>query len=41
MRELTDLLGRHPESLLRGRPDDPKPATAGARVPVNGQESSP
>jgi paraquat-inducible protein B len=39
MRELTDLLGRHPESLLRGRPDDPKPA--GAHVPVHTQESTP
>ena len=41
VRELTDLLGRHPESLLRGRPDDPKPAPAGARLPANTQESSP
>jgi paraquat-inducible protein B len=41
VRELTDLLGRHPESLLRGRPDDPKPAPAGARSPMNRQESSP
>jgi len=41
LRELTDLLGRHPESLLRGRPDDPKPASARVRVPTNTQESSP
>ncbi|MBN8764899.1 MAG: mammalian cell entry protein [Thiobacillus sp. SCN 64-317] len=26
LRTLTDLLGRHPESLLRGRPNDPRPA---------------
>lgn len=41
LRELTDLLGRHPESLLRGRPDDPQPAAAGVRVPTNTQESLP
>lgn len=39
VRELTDLLGRHPESLLRGRPEDPQPA--GARVPAHTQESAP
>jgi len=41
LRELTDLLGRHPESLLRGRPDDAKPARDGGRAPSNTQESSP
>lgn len=41
LRELTDLLGRHPESLLRGRPEASKPAPTGARAPTNTRESSP
>ena len=28
MRALTELLGRHPEALIRGRPTDPVPAVA-------------
>jgi len=38
LRILTDLLGRNPESLLRGRPDDPSPASAEARTPTLKQE---
>jgi paraquat-inducible protein B len=41
VRELSDLLGRHPESLLRGRPDDPEPAPVGGRAPTNTEEPSP
>ncbi|MDR0576651.1 MAG: MlaD family protein [Candidatus Accumulibacter sp.] len=33
LRGLTDLLGRHPESLLRGRPDGRAPAIAPAEAP--------
>ena len=28
LRDLTDLLGRHPEALIRGRPSDPAPVPA-------------
>jgi paraquat-inducible protein B len=31
LRGLADLLGRHPEALLRGRPEDPPPASDGGR----------
>lgn len=37
VRELTDLLGRHPESLLRGLPDDPAPPAAAQRVRPAGE----
>ncbi|WP_087746861.1 MULTISPECIES: PqiB family protein [unclassified Acidovorax] len=39
LRTLTDLLGRNPDSLLRGRPSDPPPAP-GASSPSNLRESS-
>lgn len=38
LRILTDLLGRNPESLLRGRPDEPSPATAAGHPPTVNQE---
>lgn len=38
LRLLTDLLGRHPESLLSGRPNDPQPSTAKPRSPALTQE---
>jgi len=37
LRVLTDELGVHPESLLRGRPADPKPATQPAPQPHRSQ----
>jgi paraquat-inducible protein B len=40
LRELTDLLGRHPESLLRGRPVDPSPVSKSA-APTPQEESKP
>lgn len=39
LRVLTDLLGRHPESLLRGRPDEPAPTTVDPPKPATSQES--
>jgi paraquat-inducible protein B len=40
LRELTDLLGRHPESLLRGRPADPNPPAKSA-APTPPEETKP
>ncbi|MBB6242516.1 MlaD family protein [Rhodanobacter sp. MP1X3] len=38
LRVLTDLLSRHPEALLRGRPDDAPPVTSGSRSVSASQE---
>ena len=35
LRDLTDLLGRHPEALIRGRPADPAPAPIPAPIPAH------
>lgn len=42
LRTLTDMLGRHPEALLRGRPDDAAPAIepSTSTTPITSQESS-
>ncbi|ELY2785164.1 MlaD family protein [Klebsiella pneumoniae] len=39
LRVLTDMLGRHPESLLRGRPDSPSPPATGKDKTASQQES--
>lgn len=41
LRTLTDLLGRHPESLLRGRPADPASTTTSAPAPTHPASSTP
>lgn len=40
LRALSDQLGRHPESLLRGRPNDPPAATQALPTPNVAQEPS-
>jgi paraquat-inducible protein B len=39
LRTLTELLGRHPQSLLRGIPDDAKPAALPSPQPTTTNES--
>jgi paraquat-inducible protein B len=39
LRTLTELLGRHPQSLLRGIPDDAKPAALPSPQPTTTKES--
>ena len=41
LRALTDYLGVHPEALIRGRPDDPPPATPPRDPPPARQGSKP
>jgi paraquat-inducible protein B len=38
LRTLTDLLGRHPQSLLRGIPDDAPPAAVPSHQPTTIKE---